>query len=289
MPSETMDLQQAFAHCLTIAQNHYENFPVASKLLGQQLRLPIAAVYAFARQADDFADEGDFAQDTRIELLKGYARELEQFQRPGHAASENPVFIALRDVIENYQIPVALFTDLLDAFTQDVTKTRYENFNQVLDYCQKSANPVGRILLYLNNNVSEKNLAYSDAICSGLQLINFYQDIHQDLSENDRLYLPLDELQQFGVTIDQLKQRKNTFQTQQLMQFQLQRARTLYETGKPLCFELSGRFALEIRAIYTGGLLILNKLQQHTDCIYKRPRLSRLDKFKILLGAIFFR
>ncbi|MDX2507840.1 MAG: squalene synthase HpnC [Gammaproteobacteria bacterium] len=293
MLSSEKNLQTAYDHCLAIAQNHYENFPVASRLLNKQLRQPISAVYAFARTADDFADEGKLSRAERLNYLEDYSSELKQLEQTLNSGSyyihnsDKPIFIALADVIQKYRIPINLFQDLLSAFKSDVNKTRYANFAEILAYCRNSANPVGRILLYLNNSVNEENLNNSDAICTGLQLINFYQDIAQDLDENDRVYLPLDELAQFTVTVDDIKKRVNNAQTQALMTLQLQRARNLYESGKPLCFNLSGRFALELRMIFAGGSLILDKLEANISTLYLRPRLTAKDKIKILWQGFF--
>jgi len=298
MSSSIKKIQQAYKHCMAIAQNHYENFPIASQLLNRHLRYPISAVYAFARSADDFADEGNFTRSERLIFLNEYIAELEKIEceLKNHSpqnenifihASNNSIFIALADVIHKFQIPVSLFYDLISAFKQDVNTTRYQSFNDIINYSQLSANPVGQILLYLNKSASPENLNYSDAICTGLQLINFYQDINQDMVENDRLYLPLDEMAHYGVLINDLKKQLNNNQTQALMSFQLQRARKIYESGKPLCANLTGRFAIEIRMIYAGGKLIFDKLEGNVASIYLRPRLSRTDRLKILWQGFF--
>lgn len=289
---------QAYKYCMAISKSHYENFPVASKLLNKELRFAVSAVYAFARSADDFADEGDLSPAQRLDLLEEYTTELNQIkQELTHPAinneqtdvtgSKNPIFIALADVIQRYKIPISLFYDLLEAFKQDVNIKRYNNFADILAYCQLSANPVGRILLYLNHSVTDDNLKYSDAICTALQLINFYQDIAQDITENNRLYLPLDEMRLYGISENDIKQQINNQHTQSLISKQLQRTEKLYQQGKPLCFNLQGRFALELRMIYAGGQLILEKLQQHTDSVYLRPRLNMIDKFKIIWRGFF--
>lgn len=283
---------------MAIAQNHYENFPVASHLLNKKLRFPVSTVYAFARTADDFADEGNISRLERLQCLDEYISELQQIEHSlkNYSAqskniffhhSDNNIFIALADVIHNFQIPVCLFYDLIKAFKQDVNTTRYQTFDEILDYCRLSANPIGQILLYLNNSATQKNLDDSDAICTGLQLINFYQDIAQDMDENDRLYLPLEEMAHYQVSVDDIKQHVNNEQTQALLKFQLQRAKALYESGKPLCSNLTGRFAIEIRMIFSGGRLILEKLEQNICAIYLRPRLSHRDKLQILWQGFF--
>lgn len=300
MPSSEQIINNAYLYCMSIAQNHYENFPVASKLLHRKLRFHISAVYAFARSADDFADEGDLSRQQRLSLLEEYSTELNHIEhslsqwennkeQPFLHSSKKQIFIALADVIQQYQVPMSLFYDLLSAFKQDVVTTRYNNFDDILAYCRLSANPVGRILLYLNNSATEDNLKHSDAICTGLQLINFYQDIAQDMDENNRLYLPLDELQQFAVTEADIKNRLNTPQIQALIKKQLIRTKALYHSGLPLCFNLNARFAIEIRMIYSGGWLILQKLEHNTANIYQRPRLTHKDKLSIILHGLFFK
>ena len=291
MESRKNQINSAYRYCQNIAQNHYENFPVASILLKKELRAPISAVYAFARTADDFADEGNLSGEQRLKQLDEFSDELKAIEsclvHNGKSNSNNLIFIALLDVIKKYQIPISLFHDLLYAFKQDVHKNRYQTFDEVLDYCHYSATPVGRILLYLNHSATKDNMKASDAICMGLQLINFYQDIHQDICENNRLYLPIAEMNQFGVTIDVLEDRINNRATRKLMKHQIKRCRQLYESGYPLCSRLSGRFALEIRTIYAGGLIILNKLENNLDSIYARPRLGKMDKLKIIWRGLF--
>ncbi|MCN4144412.1 MAG: squalene synthase HpnC [Thiohalomonas sp.] len=304
MLSSEQKKQNAYQYCMAIAQNHDENFPVASKLLNKQLRFPVSAVYAFARSADDFADEGELSKEQRLTLLDEYCDELNAIkqrlarwsankptnqQQAFFHESKNNIFIALADVIQQFKIPINLFYELLKAFKQDVITTRYANFNDLLAYCQLSANPVGRILLYLNNSASDENLTYSDGICTGLQLINFYQDIAEDIDENDRLYLPLDEMKQLAVSENDIKAHLNNNQTQALIKEQLLRAQRLYQSGMPLCFNLSGRFALEISMIYMGGKLILDKLEANTKTIYLRPKLTYFDKLKLIWQGLFFK
>ena len=284
MHTSDTQLYKAYQFCMAMARSHYENFPVASRLLIKDLRYPVSAVYAFARSADDFADEGEHTESERLALLNGFAEELDKIQ--ADQTSTHPVFIALKDVIDRFQVPVSLFYDLLKAFKQDVTKTRYNNFAEILDYCSLSANPVGRILLYLNRSADNANLNYSDAICTGLQLINFYQDIAQDIAENNRLYLPVDEMKQLSVSVSVLTQKINNEHTRELLELQLRRARSIYIQGRPLCKKLSGRFAVEIGVIYHGGLIILKKLEQNTDNIYLRPRLTRQDKVNMLMRGL---
>jgi squalene synthase HpnC len=269
---------------MRIARGHYENFPVASILLPRRIRYPVAAIYAFARRADDFADEGERGDAARIQALEAMGQALEAAVN-GHPG-DDPLFIALADAIPRHGLPPQLFHDLLAAFTQDVTKKRYETFGEVMQYCRLSANPVGRLLLHLTGNADEKNLAYSDAICSALQLINFYQDLTQDYEEMERIYLPQDEMAKYGVTEDHLRERRSDVAMRRLMQHQYQRADQMIRAGAPLGKRLSGRFGLEIRMIIMGGARIVYRLKQQDD-LFSRPRLRARDWGSIIWGALF--
>ena len=173
-----------------MAVSHYENFPVASLLLPARLREPVEIIYSFARSADDFADEGSDPPQARLQKLNDYRAQL--------AAPSTPLFRDLEKIIREHGLPIQLFADLLDAFSQDVTQKRYENFPQLMDYCRRSANPVGRLLLHLFKRTTDSELARSDAICSALQLINFWQDVDIDYAKG-RVYLPQDEMAAHGV------------------------------------------------------------------------------------------
>ncbi len=268
-------LKSAYAECLHMAQSHYENFPVASRLLPKHLRQPIAVIYAFARRADDFADEGDLSNEERIAKLTDFGNKLELVEQGQEV--DDTTFIALADVIKQHQLPISLFHDLLTAFKMDVTKTRYANFGEVMEYCRYSANPVGRLLLHLNNAASPQNLGYSDAICSALQLTNFLQDISQDLDESDRIYIPLDEMEQYGVSEEDIRNKITNQASRDLIQFQIQRTRKLMQSGAPLGKVLKGRMGLELRLTIMGGSRILYKLNQQQNDVFSRPRLSKWD------------
>ena len=284
MTDKTPTVEEAYRHCMEVARGHYENFPVASLLLPRAVRRPVAAIYAFARRADDLADEGEMSDEERIAALQGMDKALEDLSL-AHEAND-PVFIALADTVERYELPLQLFHDLLTAFKQDVSKKRYANFGEVMQYCRYSANPVGRLLLHLTQNASEKNLAHSDAICSALQLINFYQDLEQDLSEMGRIYLPQDEMARFHVTEEHIRNKLSDVPMRRLMQFQYQRADQLLRSGAPLGKALKGRFGLEIRSIIMGGARVLYRLQQQED-LFGRPRLRFGDWLAMLGGALF--
>lgn len=277
-------LESAYRYCEQLAHSHYENFPVASWLLPANLRRPISVIYAFARTADDFADEGKRSEFERLTLLDSYRSELDKMALG--QSSNNPIFIALGDVVTKHKLPPQLFFDLLSAFSQDVTQRRYANFAELLDYCRRSANPVGRLLLHLSNNDSEKNLQHSDDICSALQLINFYQDMAQDFDENDRIYIPEDELQHFGVDESFFAHRSSEAEMRKLFQFQVARAKTMMLRGRPLGGHLKGRFGLEIRFIIEGGLAVIRRLEDCAEQPFTRPRLRRRDWLLALLRAL---
>jgi len=267
--------------------DHYENFPVASLLLPAPLRQPVSVIYRFARTADDFADEGDLPAQARLALLEEYRAELRRLEadRP----PETPLFRELREVIAAHGLPFAPFYDLLDAFSQDVTKLRYASFAEVMAYCRRSADPVGRLMLRLYGRSDAENIAASDSVCSALQLINFWQDVEIDFLKN-RVYLPQDEMKQFGVTEDQISARDASGGWWDLMRFQIGRARSLMLSGAPLAVRLPGRIGLEIRAVVQGGLRILEKLERVQGDVFRhRPVLGAFDWPLILFRAVLAR
>jgi len=262
--------------------DHYENFPVASWLLPSDLRRPIENIYAFARSADDFADEGNLSISERISLLDDYERELDLIasSRP----STNPVFVRLASTVAKYHLPLQLFHDLLSAFKQDVTKTRYINFEELMDYCRRSADPIGRLLLHLNGKTAPENLVRSDAICSALQLINHWQDIAVDWQKNGegRVYLPLDDLAKFGLSERDIAHNNNTVVWQEMMTFQCDRARKMMQFGAPLGRDWAGRMGAELRVIIAGGMAILDKIDAVKGDVFRhRPVLTKWDWLKV--------
>ena len=262
---------------------HYENFPVASLLLPKALRTPIEVIYRFARSADDIADEGDDAADVRLARLSVYQAELDRV-----AAGETPQAPLFRDVaaiVRQHGLPIRLFKDLLDAFAQDVTKKRYADFADLLDYCRRSANPVGRLLLHLFKRTAERDLQHSDAICSALQLINFWQDVDIDYLKG-RIYLPQDEMARHGVTETHLAERRCDPNWRSLLAFQVARSRQMMLSGTPLARSLPGRIGLEIRTTIQGGLRILQKIERvDYDVFRRRPVLRAFDWPLLLLRA----
>ena len=270
-----LTLPAAYQHCRQIAAAHYENFPVASRLLPRRLRGPVTVIYAFARTADDFADEGDYSPAVRLQLLTEYDARL-QCLKMGEPVTD-PIFFALGDVIQRHHLPIHLFGDLLSAFKQDVTQRRYASFTEVLDYCRRSANPIGRLLLYLYDSASPDKLLLSDQICTALQLINFLQDLSQDFDEHNRIYLPQDEMHTYGISESHLRNRINDAAMRQLFELQIQRASALLLAGAPLGTQLPGRIGLELRLIIQGGRRILQQLQHHDGNVFRRPRLRKRD------------
>jgi len=255
--------------------DHYENFPVASILMPKRLRKPVAAIYHFARAADDIADEGDLSDNQRLLQLDAFRTELDRIDK--NETPLTPLFQNLVLTIRQYELPMQPFHDLLDAFSQDVVTKRYDNYAELLDYCRRSANPVGKLLLHLYQEATPVNLAYSDAICTSLQLINFWQDVSKDYAIH-RIYLPLDEMAQFGVSETQIAQQICDENWRKLMRFQIARARALMLQGAPLGSILTGRIGLEMRMIIAGGLRILDKIESTDYDIFRhRPVLRPLD------------
>lgn len=272
-------LEKSYLECEKITKSHYENFPVASFLIPKYLRKPVSAVYTFARIADDIADEGELELIKRKELLENY---LDNFVRKN--VKDNFHFIALFDTIEKFNIPEFLFTDLIDAFIQDTEKHRYCDFNEVLHYCKRSANPVGRILLKMFGYNDSKLDFLSDKICTALQLTNFWQDIGIDIKK-DRVYIPLDELKTFNISENDLLLYKNSDNLRKLIQFQVERTNNLFVEGEELLFFLKGLFKYEIKLTINGGKSILKKIQEiNFNTIEQRPELGTLDKLKIFLS-----
>ncbi len=263
--------------------DHYENFPVASILMPRRLRKPVAAIYHFARAADDIADEGELDDAERLRQLDQFRDELTRISSNDMPTA--PLFRTLAVEIHQHALPMQPFYDLLDAFSQDVTKKRYANFDELLDYCRRSANPVGNLLLHLYGEATPVNVAYSDAICTSLQLINFWQDIARDFAIG-RIYLPEDEMSQYGIDERHVARQQVDDAWQVLMKFQVDRARALMLSGTPLGSILAGRIGLEMRMIIAGGLRILDKLENANYNMYtNRPVLRPHDWVIMLLKS----
>ncbi len=267
-----------------MSAGHYENFPVASLLVPARLRAAVGVIYRFARSADDFADEGDATPAERLASLDAYRAELDR------VASDKPpetaLFAGVAGIVRDHKLPLTPFYDLLSAFSQDVVKARYASFEELLGYCSRSANPVGRLMLHLFGAADAPNLVRSDAICSALQLINFWQDVAIDWKK-DRVYLPLDEMAHFRVTEAHIEQGQNDAAWRELITFQMDRSRSMMLSGAPLGRALEGRFGLEIRVTIKGGLAILDKLEAaNCDMFRHRPILRWHDWPFLFLRAL---
>jgi squalene synthase HpnC len=264
--------------------DHYENFPVASILLPAALRPAVEVIYAFARSADDLADEGDATPQQRITALSAYEYELDLIA--ANQPTNTPLFQSLKKIIEQYALPLQPFRDLLSAFKQDVGTARYPTFDALLDYCRRSANPVGTLMLHLYGKADENNLRASDAICSALQLINFWQDVAIDW-DKQRIYLPQEDMNRFGVTESHIAQQNKDAAWRNLMQFEVQRARNMILSGAPLALRLPGRIGWELRLVVQGGLRILECIEAADYDVFRhRPKLGKTDWLILLWRAI---
>ena len=258
-----------------MAVDHYENFPVASVLLPLRLRRPVGLIYRFAREADDFADEGTAEPAARLEKLDHFRSQIRRIE--AGLEPEIPWFSELAEAIRRHRLPTEPFLDLLSAFAQDVTQTRYPDFGAVLDYCRRSANPVGRLLLVLYGASDRAHVVWSDATCTSLQLINFLQDVAIDY-QKDRIYLPADEMGKFGVSEQQIAGGDAGGNWRRFMTFQIDRARILLDSGRPLGRVLKGRIGLEMRMIIAGGARVLDKIEAvGGDVFQRRPVLRPFD------------
>ena len=261
--------------------DHYENFPVASLLLPAPLRRPVEVIYRFARSADDIADEGDALPAERLAALAAYQAELDRIAAGIEPLT--PLFTDLAEVIAAYRLPPPLFRDLLDAFAQDVVKKRYADYPELLDYCRRSANPVGRLVLHLFGRTEPIHLEQSDCICSALQLINFWQDVAVDW-QKERVYIPQTDLPRFHVGEADIAAGRWSANWAALMDFEIDRARNLLQQGAPLVHALPGRLGWEIRLTVQGGLRILERLRRvRGDVFQRRPKLGKWDWF-VLAG-----
>jgi squalene synthase HpnC len=276
------DVSAAYSFCADLAASHYENFPVASNLISSKLRKHVACLYSFARIADDFSDEPEY-EGVRRERLMEWRENLRNINQktPTH-----PVFIALKETLKTLNLPVQPFDDLLDAFLQDTVKSRYQNFDEVLDYCRRSANPVGRIVLMIHGYDDEGLFNLSDSICTGLQLANFWQDISVDLKK-DRIYIPQEDFTHFSYSEADLRMGVVNERFRNLMKFEVARVCRIFEQGQALPKKLSWPLSWEIRLTELGGRQILRKIRkQNYDTLNKRPTLTKWEWIPLLLRAV---
>ena len=271
-----MNVGEAYAVCERLARTHYENFPVATKILPRRMRPHIAAIYAFARTADDFADEGALTQEERLLKLDDWSERLRKCV-DGVTAEDDAIFVALAQTVRDCKLPTSLFEDLLSAFRQDVTTTRYETWDDVLDYSRRSANPIGRLVLRVAGYVDDDLDAASDAVCTALQLTNFWQDLERDW-QRGRLYVPIEEARASGADIADLDRKRFTPAWRAVMADLAERTRLLFEAGRPVCDVVPGRLGFELRLTWLGGRRILDALDAiGFDVFDRRPTLGAAD------------
>ena len=276
------DVAGAYDFCSSLARRHYENFPVASLLMPKKLRRHVAALYAFARIADDFSDEPEY-EGVREKRLLDWRRQLDDI---GSKPPSHPVFLALGATLKELDLPKQPFDDLLSAFLQDTAKSRYATFDEVADYCRRSANPVGRIVLMIHGHRDEELFRYSDAVCTALQLANFWQDVSVDLKK-DRIYIPEEDFRAHGYSEADLRMGVYNERFKNLMKFEVSRARSLFEQGRPLLGRLRFPLSLEIRMTWLGGMQILKKIHRlDFDVIRTRPALKKREWIPLAARAL---
>ena len=288
--SRFLQVEEAYRYCEWMTYRHYENFPVASWMLPRSIRPHVAAVYAFARAADDFADEARYA-GRGMQLLLQWRENLNALGSE-ESSPDHPIFIALADTIKKKKIPIQLLDDLLTAFIMDLTKRRYADWDELMIYCRYSANPVGRLVLYLFDITDPAMQALSDHICTGLQLANHWQDLRIDTAR-DMFYLPADAMKRHGLSpadfsgplVLTLADHENY---RALMKELVARARTMFDEGEPLIGRLNGGLRWEIALTVLGGRAILDRIDAvNYDVFRRRPKISTFDKVGLLIRAFF--
>ncbi len=269
---------------LSLSKIHYENFPVVSFLVPKHLRKDVAIIYWFARTADDFADEGNFLPEERLKKLNDFESRLTSLLKGNY---EDDIESILNKTIKERNLTPKYFYDLLKAFKQDVVKKSYKSFGEVLDYCNYSANPVGRLILELNNIRDDEAFHYSDKICTALQLTNFYQDIKIDYLKG-RIYLPEDEMARFVNEKKVFELNENNLNLKKLLKFNVARTKKMFEEGRGLLKFLNGRLKFEIKWTILGGEEILKKIERNDyRVLEERPKLNKFDFVKLLLYAFY--
>jgi len=274
--------EQSLAYTRWLATHHYENFHVVSLLLPKRLHQDFYNVYSFCRWADDMGDEiGDLAESLR--LLAWWRRELLAMSA---GQARHPVFVALAGTVREHSLPIETFDDLIKAFEQDQTVTRYQNFGELFDYCRYSANPVGRLVLGLCGYHDAERQALSDATCTALQLANFWQDVTMDLGK-DRVYLPLDLLAAHDYPLETLFARRFDTRFQAVMQEAVRVTRELFLKGLPLADSVDRRLAIDLELFSRGGLRVLEKIErQGCNVLGSRPAISKVERIGLLLSAL---
>ena len=279
-------LRAAYEACERLARTHYENFPVASWLVPARMRPHVAALYAFARTADDFADEGERSDAERLRLLDDWGNRLHACVK--ECAPGDQVFVALGATIRTCHLPMSLFDDLLSAFRQDITTHRYDTWAGVLDYCRRSANPVGRVVLRIAGHDDAALDRSSDALCTALQLTNFWQDLERDWRKG-RLYVPLDDLEAEGASVQELGFRALTEPWRRVLRRVAARTRASFAEGRDVCDGVRGRLGYELRFTWLGGTRILDRLDRvDYDVFTSRPTLGIADAPSLVWRALLW-
>jgi squalene synthase HpnC len=281
IPKSAPTLEEARQYCANLSRSHYENFSVASWFLPKNLRQDFFNVYAYCRISDDLGDEVGNAEAS-IALLDQWQEELEACYA---GSPRHPVFVALAETVNKFQIPKHEFSDLLIAFRQDQTVTRFETFNDVLAYCRYSANPVGHLVLYLCGYSDSERQQLSDYTCTALQLANFWQDVSVDY-EKGRIYLPLENLRRYQVSEEDLKQNRNTPAFREMMKFEVARAREWFDRGLPLVKKVNKELAVDLELFTRGGQEILNAIERQNYAVLgQRPVISKPRKLALVARA----
>ncbi len=266
--------QTTYEHSLKLAADHYENFPVASFLFPKKLRKDVALIYRFARTADDIADEGNLSDEKRLTELNSFRSDFEQSIKGEYS---NKFWELLKLTIENRNLSPNYFSDLLDAFEQDLRIKRYQTFDDLLSYCRKSANPVGRLILELYGFSGEEIISYSDKICTALQLTNFWQDVKVDLAKN-RIYIPLEDFHKFNCSENEIFAEQTGSKLRQIVKNQVDRTALMFREGSGILEHLPYRLQLQVGWTINGGEKILNKIRKNNfDVLNYRPTLSKID------------
>ncbi len=282
---EHQKLNSAYSKSLKFAKSHYENFPVVSFLIPKNLRKHVAIIYWFARIADDYADEGNFSEGERLDKLNNFEYRTKQLLI---GKAESDYEIALANTIIEKNLTAENFYNLITAFRQDAIKNRYENFDEVIDYCKHSANPVGRLILELFDVSSEEAIIYSDKICTALQLTNFLQDVSTDYKKG-RIYLPQDEMEMLQITEKLFEHKENNHKLKQLVKHSVDRVQNLFDDGKKLFPLLSGRLKVEIIWTVAGGEEILDQIRKNdNNVLNNRPELSKTRMVSLFFKSLIY-
>ena len=277
------DLNSLYNQALDFTKSHYENFPVVSFFTPKELRKYIAVVYQFARQADDIADEGNYSDEQRITKLDNYNNAL---NNSANNLFENDFWFLFNDTKVKKNLSVENFRNLLRAFRQDITKKRYENYEELQRYCENSANPVGRIILEIYNIRNKDAIKHSDEICTALQLTNFYQDVSIDYQKG-RIYIPQNDMKNFLVSEKDIQSKEHSKNFIELMKFEIKRTKELFNEGRKILDYLPFRLKIQIQATIYGGEAILNKIEKlNFDVTNQNPKLNKNDFVKIFFKAV---